>query len=417
MDDKISALLSKNHICTCGITHTCGVKRVVIKNGALTELPKMTSSYNNILIVADTNTIAACGYRMPDLPGVKKLIYETEDVLVPNNAAVEKLLSESKGVDLLLGVGSGVINDLCKYAAYQYKIPYIIVATAPSMDGYASAGASLLLDGLKITFPCRPPIAIVADPDILCNAPLEMIQAGFGDIIGKYSALNDWKLGHQLTGEVFCPKVYDLVMQTANQVADMAKQVPTREKACISALMEALVIVGIAMSFMNNSRPASGSEHHIAHFFELTGLERKKPYLLHGLDVGFATVLTCELRKQIQKGTPKDKYELLDKCIWKNSLKEIYGKSAEKTIEMQINGFMFQDTLSKVKIKWAEITKILSEAPSKEQIKMLLDYAGIKFDAIHHHYGDEWVNQAMSYARYTKTIYTVLWLMKDVQIN
>ena len=84
------------------------------------------------------------------------------------------------------------------------KIPYIIVATAPSMDGYASDGAAMILGGMKETVKAGLPKAIIADTNVLKNAPMDMIKAGYGDIIGKYSALNDWKFANIVYGEFFC---------------------------------------------------------------------------------------------------------------------------------------------------------------------------------------------------------------------
>ena len=106
--------------------------------------------------------------------------------------------------DLIIGVGSGVINDLCKHVSFKNDLAYYIVATAPSMDGYASVGAALILNGMKITLNARPPKAIIADTSVLKDAPIDMLRAGYGDIIGKYSCLNDWKLSHCVNGEYFC---------------------------------------------------------------------------------------------------------------------------------------------------------------------------------------------------------------------
>lgn len=138
------------------------------------------------------------------------------------------------------------------------------------MDGYVSMGAALLLDGLKVTTDAKPPLAVVADTTILKDAPMEMIRAGFGDIVGKYSALNDWKLSHLLLKEPFCRQVYDMVKGAVDRVVRLADGLMARREESVEALMESLLLVGVAMSFVGNSHPASGSEHHLSHFFELT---------------------------------------------------------------------------------------------------------------------------------------------------
>ena len=131
-----------------------------------------------------------------------------------------------------------------------------------------------------------------------------MLQSGWGDIIGKYSCLNDWKLSALINGEYFCQAVYDLVYETAKNVETLASGILQRDEQAIAALMEALVIVGIAMSFVGNSRPASGSEHHLSHYFEITGILHNEPYYPHGTDVLYSSVVTARLREILANSIP-----------------------------------------------------------------------------------------------------------------
>ena len=128
-----------------------------------------------------------------------------------------------------------------------------------------------------------------------------MIKAGYGDIIGKYSALNDWKLSNLLTGEYICDFIYDLTYDCILKVRSLAKGLLTQDEESVKALMEALVLVGIAMAFAGSSRPASGSEHHLSHYFEITGIVNGEEYFPHGIDVAYSTVVTAavSLRRSI----------------------------------------------------------------------------------------------------------------------
>ena len=110
---------------------------------------------------------------------------------------------------MIVAGGSGVINDICKIVANVSNKYYVIVGTAPSMDGYASDGAAMILGGMKETVKAGLPRAIIADTEVLKDAPMEMIKAGYGDIIGKFSALCDWKLATAVNGEYFCQYIYD----------------------------------------------------------------------------------------------------------------------------------------------------------------------------------------------------------------
>lgn len=175
--------------CSCGRTHTCPIRFVHIGSGALKQLPEVCLPYRHILLVADTNTYAVCGADVSHLLEDKldaTLILESDSVVVPNEACLARVEQElGETADLIVGIGSGVINDICKDVSYRHGLPYAIVATAPSMDGYASVGAALILGGMKITRNARPPMAIVADTAVLCTAPLPMVASGIRRYYGK----------------------------------------------------------------------------------------------------------------------------------------------------------------------------------------------------------------------------------------
>ena len=269
--------------CNCGKDHLCPIDYIEIGHDILPKIDEMCANYKKIHLVADSNTFRVCGETVMNILGKKVIsyvVFDTPDfVLIPDEKAIEKIEnSMADDTDIIVGVGSGVINDLCKYVSHKNGLPYYIVATAPSMDGYASVGSALILNGMKVTLGANPPKGIIADTAVLANAPFPMIQAGWGDIIGKYSCLNDWKLSALINGEYFCQRVYDLTMDTTDRVRELAARVKDREETAVGELMEALVTVGIAMSYVGNSRPASGSEHHLSHFFEITGILDGKEY-------------------------------------------------------------------------------------------------------------------------------------------
>ena len=186
----ISSFCSREIPCSCGRRHFCPIREVVVEKGALSSLPALTAGFGHILLAADTNTWAVCGEAVSAILGSSvqaKLVFSRKGQLVPDERAVDELESMvSADTDLILGIGSGVINDLCKYVSWKRGLDCGIVATAPSMDGYASSGAAMIVGGMKVTYTAHPPCFILADVDIVKNAPLDMIRAGYGDIIGKY---------------------------------------------------------------------------------------------------------------------------------------------------------------------------------------------------------------------------------------
>lgn len=234
-------MINRDVVCSCERTHHCTIKYLQIERGALNALPQAVSDYSHILVVADNNTYPLCGDRVCNLLGEKLdgiCTFYSEDFLVPNEESIAKVESfMNEHTDLILGIGSGVINDLCKYVAYMHNIPSGIIASAPSMDGYASPGAAMILRGMKVTVTANAPALIIGDVDILRAAPMEMIRAGYGDIIGKYSALCDWKLSALINGEYFCHYVYDTVLQKTNEIRSLAKALTNRDTETIKLLI------------------------------------------------------------------------------------------------------------------------------------------------------------------------------------
>jgi glycerol-1-phosphate dehydrogenase [NAD(P)+] len=370
--------------------------------------------FSHILLVADRNTYAACGKAADGMLGQRVLsrhIFEGEGVVIPDEvsvAAIEgKLTPET---DLIVGVGSGVINDLCKYVSHKNALPYVIVATAPSMDGYASAGAAMILGGMKVTPSAPPPMAIVADTEVLRNAPMDMIRAGYGDIIGKFSCLNDWKLSAYVRGEYFCDAVYDMVMQTANRVRDLAPGIAARDGGAITALMEALVEVGIAMAYVRNSRPASGSEHHLSHFFEITGILNGTSYLAHGTDVAYSSVLTARLREEILHRAP----ERLPfrRADYESAIRRAYTSIADSVIAQQDRLGWYHEPVTDefVLTHLVGIRAILSEAPTEAEAKEMVEAVGLRMEELYETYGQAHIDEAIRYAKDLKDRYSVLWI-------
>ena len=417
---NVSDLLGIKEDCPCGKIHTCSIDKVVIRNGAINELPAMTEGYKNILLVADENTRRACGDRVSELLSDKiyaELTFSGDGFVIPNEEAVARLESYVTGkTDLIIGVGAGVINDLCKYVSHDHSLPYFIVATAPSMDGYASKGAAMLFGGMKITTNASVPRAIIADTAVIKDAPLEMLKAGYGDIIGKFSCLNDWKLSHLVNDEPLCDYIYDLTYNTTASVARMGAAVAARDEAAVAELMRALVAVGIAMAYMGNSRPASGSEHHLSHFFEVTGLLHNEPYFCHGIDVAYSSYLTAKLRRElIMKKEPKACEFNEEK--WEAEIRRVYGRvgdlsTANEIIALQKKlGWIFEDKYETYKDKWEDIVKTLSEAPSEEEVLNMLTSVGLPLDDFYKTYSEEKLADAVRYAKDLKDRYTALWLL------
>lgn len=416
----MSHLTRSLYDCPCGKPHICPIRAVEIGDRALSTLPALSADYHHILLVADENTHtaihSATGTSVEALLGdavAAAHIFPSTgpEPLIPDEAAITAIEAHlTPDTDLILGIGSGVINDLCKQVSFTHSLPYIIVATAPSMDGYASVGAALILGGMKVTLGARPPMAIVADTRVLRAAPIPMIRAGYGDIIGKYSCLNDWKLAAYIRGEYICEAVYTQVLNTADRVRALAPAIRDRDPAAIAALMEALVEVGIAMAYVGNSRPASGSEHHLAHFFEITGILSNTPYLPHGVDVACGSVLTARLRAHILHSDPHPPHH--DPAAHASAIRAAYTTIADSVLALQGRmGWYDEPAVDQFVLTHPDgIRAILAEAPTEEETRAMVEAVGLSMADFYASYPADHIETALRYAKDLKDRYTVLWL-------
>jgi len=414
--------LLKGKVCECGMTHSCSIKHIIIGQGANQRLGALLGGYRRILLAADTNTYAACGEEIRAQIGDKLesvLIYQRDGLLIPNEEAVEEMNAKlTPETDLIIGIGSGVIQDTCKYVSFKAKLPYAIVATAPSMDGYASVGAAMIMGGMKVTYSAHVPQIIIGDIDVLKDAPMEMIKSGYGDILGKYSCLNDWKLARLVRGEYFCPYVYDLTMDMVVKTRDLGERLLARDPQAVQTLMEAIIGVGVAMAFVGNSRPASGSEHHLSHYFEIVGILRDEPYFMHGTDVVYSSVYTQRIREQLLAMDAPEKHETISRETWEGNIRAVYGAIADSVIALQDKmGWYSEDRLGVYAKKWNEIREVLGEAPTTKEMLGYLERIGLdiaEFDAM---YGREKIDLALRFAKDLKDRYSVLWMYYDLLVG
>ncbi len=307
--------------CSCAQKHhRAPLEGYDISKGAIENIPTILGDYHRIYVVADRNTYSVAGARVEAILKAHGMHHATRvidrDVVLPNaetlgeillhahdHAAKSDIFAYSPMPDLILAVGSGTINDSCRVASYRLGLPYAVVGTAPSMDGYASAGSPFLHDGTKSTVQATTPKYIIGDLDVLKDAPWEMMLAGIGDMFGKYTGLIDWEMARDYTGEYFCDKIAADVLEATNKCLENGYALEQRDPECVKNIMEGFLVTGLGMAFTGNSRPASGSEHIIAHAWELADLKAGRAPHLHGLEVCEATRLVAIMYKMLLEET------------------------------------------------------------------------------------------------------------------
>ncbi len=347
--------------CTCGKVHRARVKEVIIADGATEALPRVLEGLPaaRVFVAYDRNTERAAGGRIEGVlaaAGIRfdRFVFE-EDRVEPDEASVGRTVGAFGGQDAVIGVGSGVINDICKVVAKTFGKPYIAVGTAPSMDGYCSSTSSLLIGGLKKSVDSKCPDVFIGDVDILKDCPEDMLRAGFGDMIAKTVALFEWRLGHMVTGEYYCPFVEETVRTAWNRIREGAGKLMERDGSAVAAVTDGLVISGIAMNYAGISRPASGCEHYFSHIWDMRGAAFGTPTSLHGIQCGIGTLLTLRgyeklLKEEFDPGRAIEKKRSFDRNNWFEKIRERLGPGGDEMVKKASEGFVYREERSAARL-------------------------------------------------------------------
>lgn len=384
--------------CPCGKVHEAAIDEVVIGNGVVRRLPEFVKQYHSVrpFLLADVNTYKAAGEMVEDIlteAGISFTTYVFQDpALEPNEEAVgSAFMHFDNRCDLIIAVGSGVINDIGKILSTVSGRKYMIVGTAPSMDGYASATSSMSMDGLKVSLNSRCADVIIGDIDILKQAPEHMLKSGLGDMLAKYISIAEWRIGNLITGEYYCERVAQLIRDALKKCVDNAEGLLKREDAAVQAVFEGLVIGGVAMAYAGVSRPASGVEHYFSHIWDMRGLEFGTQVDLHGIQCAMATMKAVELYEQVKTVTPdRQKAEAavaaFDYADWCDRLRAFLGNSGETMIAKEREEKKYDKSthlarFQRIADHWQNILQILEEElPTVERLRQVMDTIGISQD-------------------------------------
>ncbi|WP_059102573.1 sn-glycerol-1-phosphate dehydrogenase [Shouchella shacheensis] len=284
------------------------LETIVVEKGALKQAVDYIEGggVKDVLLVADVNTHLAAGEEVVRLCKGTNVIVKVHlltpnpqsDVIADEATLVDLLLSVKGETEMLLAVGAGTIHDVVRFVSAKVKRPFLSIPTAPSVDGFTSLGAPLVIKGVKTTYQMVAPVALFADVEVLQQAPTELIAAGFGDMLGKYTSLMDWKVGHLTEGEPYSPLVAELTEEALRSAVDNAEAIGRRSAEGIAILMESLLLSGVAMALFGHSHPASGAEHHLSHYWEMDALKNEKKQMLHGAKVGLSTQVIIDFYKR-----------------------------------------------------------------------------------------------------------------------
>ena len=368
--------------CGCGRPHRADIKAVEIGAGLKKSAADILNRYGfpkRILAVADENTMAAADGIMEILRsgGFDADLEMYHDLRVADMGECDRVagICRERGIKGIISIGTGSLNDTCRLAALKADTEFCIFATAPSMDGFASGTAPITSNNFKVTHPARQPSIIIADTSIMARSPAVLKSAGFGDMIGKLTGLVDWRVSSLITGEYYCANIAALTEEALRRVIALAPRVTEESEEAAEAIMEALVITGIAMKLGDSVRPASGDEHIISHFWEIKKLENGLISDFHGRKVGVATLICSRIYHYLASFETVDPRP--EKLDW-DDIYRAYGPNFVGDVKRLNDPTVTEETTPEiVRESWPKIREIVfNTLPSDDELLSIMRSAG-----------------------------------------
>lgn len=362
--------------CRCGKNHTVTTRSAIIAPGALPALGDTLREYGvtgkRCALYDEKIYAAAAGRR----PYADQEIILSSDGLHADEKAVARTLAELRGdVKVLIAVGSGTIHDVARCCARERGLRFASCPTAASVDGFCSTVAAMTWHGYKKTLPAVAPEIVAADTDVIRAAPIELVRSGVGDILAKYTALADWRMAHVLTGEYFCPEIHALMQTAADTAVESVDGLLRGEAAAFENVTKALVLSGIAMQMMGNSRPASGAEHHIAHLIEMHPSQLPVAFsALHGEKTGVGTILTAREYKRLAE--IEDIAPLIQRYapFPAEKMRAFFGEPLFGAVEEENRrDCLAEVTPERLDESWQRLREILAAIPAPEELFRVLE--------------------------------------------
>ncbi|MGH6947301.1 MAG: sn-glycerol-1-phosphate dehydrogenase [Kiloniellales bacterium] len=257
----------------------------------------------NLSVVSDPTTRRVLGARVAQALGSGAREVVLDEAPHADRDTVERLRAQTGESEALIAVGSGTINDLCKYAAHLDGKPYAVFGTAPSMNGYSSGSAAITEQGHKKSLPAQAPRGVFLDLTVLSQAPVRMIRSGLGDSLCRPTAQADWLLAHLLLGQAYRTAPFVLLAADEAALFAGAGKLVAGDLGAMELLARTLVLSGFGMTISGGSYPASQGEHLISHYLDMRG-DSAWPRSFHGEHIAVTTLTMAQLQERILSGPP-----------------------------------------------------------------------------------------------------------------
>ena len=254
-------------------------------------------------VVCDAPTLSVLAKRVHQSLGGNTGLIVLPGTPSPEMETVEAVRAQTKQATGLIAVGSGTINDLCKYATFRDRKPYAVFGTAPSMNGYTSVSAAITEHGHKKSLPAHAPVGVFLDLEILAKAPLRMIRSGLGDSACRSTAQADWLLAHLLFERPYRTAPFELLEVDEAALFAKAGELVAGDISAMEVLARTLVLSGLGMTICGGSYPASQGEHLISHYIDMLG-DPSWPASFHGEHIAVTTLTMARLQEAMLGDAP-----------------------------------------------------------------------------------------------------------------
>ena len=427
----LSAYLDTHFTCSCGREHYAPLKRVSIGKDALYDLPRFAKElgFHSLYLICDPITYDIAGRRCMEIlaqANVPSTIRILDHTGFDEATVGELVFYMPKECDLMVAVGTGSINDMTRFLSCRMGRPFFTVATAAPMDGFASALAVLNINHFKTSVNAQTPTAIIGDTEILKNAPYRMIAAGLGDLLGKSTCLCDWKLSRIINQEHYCENIVALVENCVQQVLSQVDRVKERDPEVLGKIMEGLVLTGVAMSLYGNSRPASGCEHHISHYWEMIFEQAGMRPAPHGIQVGVGTVLILRLVEalktiQVDFEAARTAARAYRPEVWEKEIRDAYGTAAQGIIELEHDAHKNStqgrlQRIDAIQLHWNEILQLLDSLPRSEDLVAILKSLASPCTPAEIGVDTDLLRKTLLYCKEVRPRYTILQMLWDLDV-
>lgn len=366
-----------------------------------------------LAVVSDPTTRAALGARVAAALG------DVQEVVLgerphADRETVAAIRAATASADGLIAVGSGTVNDLCKFAAFQDGKPYAVFATAPSMNGYTSVSAAITVDGLKTSLPAAAAAGVFMDLEVLAAAPPRMIRSGLGDSLCRPTAQADWLLAHLLFDRPYREAPFAILAADEAGLFAEPEALLAGDLRAMERLARTLVLSGFGMTVCGGSYPASQGEHLISHYIDMMAPDL--PESFHGEQIAVTTLTMARLQERLLSGgptrlsaSPLDEGTMtahfgaaLGRACWVEFAKKRLDHAAAERLNRRLED------------RWEEIvTRLSAVTIPADRLRRVLERAGAPTGPRDLGWPDGLYARAVLHARLIRNRYTALDLAGD----